>query len=403
MALEIAQEEKELFRLVVYGHVNSDFEPLSDYAKSLYGYPMDYPFPKDKDTRKKVFITDIDGVWNAGDQIFIGYLKKLAERNKGIENEYERIKEIVREIRPGNVDGLVERINEIFRACDVRKWQHDEACKHAIDEIGLIPDGADCLAELRSMHYEIYCFSGSPHEAVERFVAERMDLPAERGRGSVYKFESKAPNAKFERIEPLLYDYKKPAVEEVLKEVTGNIKSLSIVLSDEPGDIKMVSSFAAPFISVGSIEQLPEEKDSIVINLPEFREDPRILPSKLKKIERALCLYFGYTQEEKERIFSSALGFKKCSELIRDAEDEDLIRELKMKKLEYFNEYKSVARKIFSLFLSKIENLEDKLESATTIDEIKSASHNFWNKFKEFSPDADIGENYYAKNFKKHL
>jgi len=408
MALEIANAEKELFELIIYGHIDYDFEPISDYALNLFGYPMDYPFPKDKDTRKKLFLSDIDGVWNVGDPIFLAYLKKLGERNTGIKDEFYNIREIIKDIKPGYVDEPVSHINEIFRACDVRKRQHDWACEHVIDDIDIVPYGRHCVAELKSMHYEIYCFSGSPDKAVKLFVKERLSLKDERegiedsekieyGYGSVYKFESEDRDAKFVSIDPLLYEYKRPVVEKILKETTGSIKSLNMVLSDEPGDIKMVCSFVAPFIAVGHIEELPDEKECIFLKLPEFRDDARTLPPLLKKIERALCLYFGYTKEEKERIFYSALGFKKCSELIRRTEDEDLIRDLKMKKLEYFNEYKFVARKIFSLFLSKIENLADELESATTIDEIKSTSNNFWNKFKELSPDADIAEAYYAK------
>lgn len=395
MALEIADTEKELFRLVVYGHVNSGFEPLSDYARRLHEYPMGYPFPKGVEVRKKVFVTDLNGVWNIGHHIFYGYLKELSRWNKGVEHLFDHILKIVKDIKPGYIDEPVRVVSEIFRACDVRKWQHGLACGYAIDEIDLIPYGLHCLAELRAMRYDIYCFSGSPDKVVKRFVEERMRLPAERGHGSVYNFESDAPDAKFESIGPLIYEYKRPAVEKVLKEVTGSARGMSHVLSDEPDDIEMVTSFVNTFIIVDSTEDIPEEKDSIVINLPEFREDPRILPSKLKKIERALCFQFGYTQEEKERIFSSALGFKKCSEFISSAENEDLIGVLKRKTLEYYNDYKAAAWKIFPLFLSDIENLADRFENATTTDEIKSASRNFWDEFRQHSPDADIAEIYY--------
>lgn len=400
MSLEIEESEKELFKLVVYGHANSDFEPLSDYALSLFGYPIEHPFPKGKETRKKILITDLDGVWNAGDQIFVGYLKRLRERNRGIEREFDRILEIVKEIKPGYVDEPVGRISKIFRECDVRKWQDDWACEHSIDEIGLVPYGFYCLAELEGvMHYDIYCFSGSHDRSVKRFVSRRMGLPANRGYGSVYNFESEEPNAKFVSIDPLLYGYKRPVIQKILKETTGTVKSLNAVLSDEPGDIKMVSSFANPFMFAGSVEMFPEEKDSIVISLPEFRNDSRVLVARLKKIERALCFHFGYTTAEKEKIFSSALGLKKCSELIKSAENEDLIKLLKNKKLEYFSEYKSLAWKIFPLILSGIDRPAYELENAINIDEIKLTSHNFWNKYRKYSPDSDIAEIYY--NFRE--
>jgi len=45
--------------------------------------------------------------------------------------------------------------------------------------------------------------------------------------------------------------------------------------------------------------------------------------------------------------------------------------------------------------LSDIEKLADELESVKTREEIKLASYNFWNEFRELSPDADIAEIYY--------
>ncbi len=395
MNLEIEDAEKELFKLVLYGHVNCDFEPMSEYAKNLFGYSMGSPFPKDKETRKKIFITDIDGVWNSGDQIFVGYLKRLAEKNTGVKNEFDHILEIIKDTRPGNIDGPVNRISEIFRECDVRLYQHEWSCKHAIDDIGLVWYGYDCLVEFGVMHYDVYCFSGSPNLAVKHFVARRMGLPANHGLGSEYNFESERPDAKFKFIDPLLYEYKRPAVEKVVKETTGSIKFLGSVLSDEPGDIKMRCFFVNPFILVDRVEELPEEKDSIIVKLPEFRDDARILASKLKKIDRALCFYFGYTQAEKENIFSSAFGIKKCAGLIESTENEDSIKSLRNSTLEYFNEYKSTTWKIFPLILSDIEKLADELESVKTIDEIKLASYNFWIEFRGLSPDADIAEIYY--------
>jgi len=378
----IPNQDKELFRSIISTHVSSDFLPVSDYNIELYGYGM----IGSKGRYKKVLITDIDGVWNYGDQIFVGYIKALAQGNKGIENSLGQIKSLVSNICPENVDHTVNRVNEIFRESNVTELQHNYACDHSIDDIYAPGWWWDCMHELEKMDYELFFISGSPNKAVKKFVSKRMRQPGRNVNGSVYNFV----DGRFDSIDHLLYKNKRQvALETMIKNVEWGegTKGFSIVLSDEPGDAEMIKSYESILLLVG--DEKIKNGSVVSANIQEFNEDIRILPTIIKRIERALSLYFGYSEEERKLILNSALHFKMLCESMRD-EDNERVAAIRHEILQHLTTYTTAVQKLFPMHQSRITNVLSKLRMSSDVDEIKSLSSELFNEFNKISPDAHI-------------
>jgi len=385
----IPDQDKELFRSIISIHTSSDFLPASDYDIELYGYGM----MGSKGRYKKTLITDIDGVWNYGDQIFVGYIKALAEVNDIIRDRIGEIKAFAANICPENVDQTVDGVSGILREADVTKLQHDYACDHSIDDIYAPEWWFDCTNTIEKIDYMMFFISGSPNRAVKRFVSERMGEPEENVMGSVYNFIG----GKFDSIDHLLYENKRPAALRILTEGPEGsggwkegIKGFSMVLSDEPGDVEMVRSYESILLLVEDEEV--KDENVVYSNIPEFGEDVRVLPDAMMKIERAFCLYFGYSRQERELIFESALQFKKLCEYIRTERDEEVIAQIRKEIIESLTSYTDIAWKLFPLRSSKIANIIDKLKWADDFNEIKSLSSKLFERFSKYSPDAHIAE-----------
>ena len=381
----IPYEDKELFRSIVSIHASSNFHPSSDYNIELYGYGM----IGSNGSYKKVLITDIDGVWNYGDQIFVGYVKALAQKNKDIENRLGEIKYLASNICPENVDSIVDCVSKIFKKSNVTELQHNYACEHSIDGIYAPAWWWDCVRELDRMDYEMFFISGSPNKAVKKFVSERMGQLEENANGSVYNFVDE----KFDSIDHLLYKNKRRvALSTMIESVQWgeNTKGFSMVLSDEPGDAEMVRSYESILLLVGN-EHI-EDNHVVSVNIPKFNKDTMILPSVIKKIERALCLYFGYSKEDKELILNSALWFKTLCEKVQYGDDEEQIASIRQEIVQHLDTYIATARKIFPTDRSEIRNVLNELKIASSADKIKALSFELFNEFNKFSPDAYIAE-----------
>ena len=159
----------EYFADLMKSTVAYDFHPVSEYALTLYGFPaLGYPLPPEIEYKAKKIISDIDGVWNT-QQIFVVYVQLLSKINDGIKARQRKIFEHAKELRPENIDGPVERIEEYFRESNVMHEQHCWACAEVPHYVGLKPNSIQCLLEMKKMYYDIEFFSGSPDLAVKYF------------------------------------------------------------------------------------------------------------------------------------------------------------------------------------------------------------------------------------------
>lgn len=389
----------EYFADLMRSTVACDFHPVSEYALTLYGFPaLGYPLSPEIEHKAKIIISDVDGVWNT-QQIFAVYIKLLSRISDGIKARQDKIFEHAKELRPGNVDGSVERIEEYFIESNVTCEQHHQVCAAVPRYVGLKPNSIQCLLEMKRMYYDIEFFSGSPDLAVKHFVGRNMRLAgfnlktAEKCvTGSKYLFDE---DGFIVEIKPMLYEYKKEAVENRLKETVGTTKGINVVLSDEPGDIHMVQSFINPFIltgeevGAGDASELPTD---VSIALPEASKNMMLIPPIIRKAEMALCFFLGYPKSVQKKILKSAFKFRKTCKLIEKTDKNP--RRLRDKALAVFSDYTSLIHKLFTTSpgFTGIGGLVRELENAKSKDEIKSSASKLLKKFRKYSPHPDSSE-----------
>ncbi len=393
--IEPLEINMEYFAELMKSTVAYDFYPVSEYALTLYGFPaLGYPLPPEIEHKAKKILSDVDGVWNT-QQIFAVYIKLLSELNDGIKARQGKIFERAKELRPGNVDGPVEEIEEYFIESNVTCKQHHQVCAAVPRHIGLQPNSIQCLLEMKRMYYDIEFFSGSPELAVKHFVGKNMGLAGfdmktaeECVTGTKYLFDE---DGFIVEIRPMLYEYKKEAVENRLKETVGTTKGINVVLSDEPGDVHMVQSFINPFILTGNVAtaELPTD---VSIALPEASKNMMLIPPVIRKAEMGLCFALGYPKNIQKKILKSAFKLRKTCELIESTDKNP--RRLRDKALAVFNDYTSLTSKLFTTSpgFTGIGGLVRELQNAKSKDEIKLSASKLLEKFRKYSPHPDSSE-----------
>lgn len=378
---------REYFSKVMEKIISHDFTPKSEYALTLYGFPIHgYPVPKNSAYTPKTIISDMDGVWN-DKQIFGCYLQVLCRLNKKLKRQKEVIFKNLKELSPENVDEPVGNIENVYIESRVTYNQHIISCIFSSKMVGLKTNSIDCLSELRRMYYNIEFFSGSPDMAVKAFVNNRMSIVGlgwENARGSKYIPDKDGFICK---IEPLLYRYKKDVVEERLKDTVGTTKGINFVVSDEAGDMHMIQSFINPFIITGDCTEQPSD---VTIRLPEARNDmTKIIPA-IRKAEMGLCFTLGYTMREQEMILKSAYSLETSSRNAIESKCTSLLKRNEV--LKHFAEYKSLTEELiaYSNCFTELESLERKLKDSKTCEKIKSCTSELMTELKKYSPHTDI-------------
>lgn len=398
---------REYFADLVKRTVSHDFEPASEYALTLHGFPMyGYPLPSDIEHKAKILISDMDLTWTRT-QIFYVVVKLLSRINEGIKNREGKIFKSANELRRGNVDGPVEDIQEQFVESRVAYWQYEWACAQTPRYVGLKKNSIPALSKLKKMYYDIYFFSGSPQLAVEYVVGMNMhlagfglntadlidgfDLAQECVIATEYKPDE---DGYISEIIPVIYEYKDSRVEKKLKETVGTTKGFNIGLSDELGDKDMVRTFINPLILLSEMRELLDVSEGILIPLPEANNDMMLIPPAVSRIENALCVGLGHRLETQKKIFYSASRLKKTYEQMeKEKEEKDLTR-LRNEALDAFKEYKSLTWKLFSTKkeFTGLGSIVRKLETAKDGEEIKSVASTLTKEFRKYSPHYDIAE-----------
>jgi phosphoserine phosphatase len=386
--IEYLHIDKDYFSELMNGTIGHGFEPVSEYALTLFGFPMHgYPLPHGIRYNVKEIISDVDGVWN-NRSIFGMYIDALAFLNKEIKKLKGKIFSCIGELGPGNIDGPVGEIERYFIEARVSYIQHIWACLIAGRWTALRKNSIQCLSQLKRMYYDIEFFSGSPDIAVKSFVSNHMSMVGlgwRNARGSEYLADE---DGFIFKIKPLLYEYKAEAVEERLKETVGTTKGINIVLSDEIGDIHMIQSFINPFILTGKSDDIPA---TVSICAPEAREDMSLIPPIIKRAEMGLCFALGYSKDEQKRILESATKFRKACKITEKSNADISVKEDVLNSL---NEYKMLAKKLFttSEWFTGLESLARKLEKAKTKEDVASCSLKLLKRFRKYSPHADISD-----------
>ncbi len=381
--------EEELFKKIVYTTLEYDFIPMSDYNIKLYGKYDVLGYYIDNNSDGKILWSDVDGVVNTGKPIFVNYIKDLCKYNKNIGNFTDIIFKKMAKMNSNNFNQIVNEINGIFKKCDIQYEEHRKACIDSIEDIPLAPNLLECISTLKRMKYDIFFISGSPDESIKNLISRRLGLPTENGFGSQYIFK----HGEFQTIYPILYENKKKLIQNLTKELNIPIRNLSTVISDEMGDIEMARSIINPFLLTEPEEKIFDDKNNIIFKIPSFKEDSRILTKSILKIERAFCLFFGYSEKERDEIFKSAIKSNKRYDELLEKHDNQRIRNVKNLFVKEIKKYFENAREIFPIFLSDIENDIYMLEKAQSVDDIRKYSTNVWDKFTKYSPDPTIAEN----------
>lgn len=400
----ISKISREYFSELVKRTVAHDFRPASEYALTLYGFPMyGYPLPPEIAHKAKKIISDMD-LTVTRTQIFYVLIKLLSKVNEGIKSREDKIFKSAKELRRGNVDGPVEVIEEQFVESRVTYGQYKWACSLTPRYVGLKPNSIPCLLTMKSMYYDIEFFSGSPKLAVRHVVGTNMRLAGftfENTEECVTATEYKPDEDGYiAEIIPMLYEYKDAAVEKRLEETVGTTEGAnvaSIILSDEPKDI--IQAFINPLILLSELRELLELSDGIVIPLPEANNNMMLIPPAIQKYELSLCS-LDYPINVQKGIFQSALRVRKICEQIETEKEIRYLTRLRNEALDAFKEYKSLTWKLFSTKkeFTGLDSIVWEFENARSRGEIKAVAASLLKEFRKYSPHPDIAE-YMLKYF----
>ncbi len=385
MVFEILGHEKELFKQIIYEHANSDFFPASDFNLELYGYGV----LDSKGKKHKLILSDLDGVWTKT-PLFIGYIEALSNINPGIANSTDEIIRNLSKLDAGNSDEVVKHISEIFRTSGVKKWQHEKATKRGVERSESIPNAFKTVSDSIEMGYEFHFISGSPDSSVKGFVETKLGIDSTHAIGSEYIFKEDS----FERIEDLLYGKKRGVCTKLLESFMGSEKGFVIFLSDELEDFRTSGHISNTFILVNEKQG---ESDKAIIELPSITRGAEILPYLLRKIERGMCLYFGFDSIKRNDILGSALNVGNLCTDIRTTKYSKLT-ELKDELLSHYSNYKALSPQIFPFYLSNIDNLIYRLKIESDPSEIRTLSEKFWKEFTKYSPDYNVAKKIYSNH-----
>lgn len=385
---------KKYFSELMNNTIAHPFYPASEYALTLRGFPIyGYPLPPEIRHKAKKVVSDVDYTLTR-QQIFYVYIKLLSKVNDGIEKREDEIFECVKQMRSGNVDGPTEGVEEQFSESGVTYRQHEWACINVPYYVGLKPNSIPFISTMKSMYYDFLFFSGSPNLAVEHFVGRNMTLAGfnlESAKkcvtGTEYVFDE---DGVFVGINPMLYEYKHPAVERKLKETVGTTKGINTVLSDDIDDLlHMMQSFINPLILTGEATELPTD---VFIALPEANSDMMLIPPVIRRAEMGLCFSIAYPISVQKESLRSALRFRETCESIEKGNRN--LAKLRDKALHIFNDYISLVQELFTTSpgFTGIDSIVRELETSTSREEIKSAASNLLNGFREYSPHPDIAK-----------
>ncbi len=383
--------KKDYFADLMKMTISHNFKPVTEYALELFGFPMS-GYPNNRGTCMKKMLSDIDGVLNTT-SLFGEYMKSLYSRNPMIKLNRSRLEGALKGLGPENVDGPVEEFSRILSDSRLSLIDHLMSCKYAAENVEITRNAIPYLRGLKRMCYDVEFFSGSPDTAVKMFVAGRLGIDwlnqssvFDCARGSDYVFDE---YGNFLRIMPMLYEYKKVAAEKVLEESVGTKNGINMVISDDPGDFKMVQSFINPFILAGESCDIP---DSVSVAVPEARNDMLELLPVIRKAEMALCFSLGHTLEHQRLMLSEALSMKSaCEKMTSQKED---IEDARDSALSHMKKYKELSRKIFSTSdgFTGIDKIARKLETSKEKDSISALSYMLLETFNNYSPHAEIAE-----------
>jgi len=403
--LTIDEKRKDRFVSIVNYHMESDFEPLSDYTISYMGYPLvGYPVHKDAvpGPIPKAVDFDFDHTLTAEDSPngFISYLKHLSHFNSEIDKEYSNIIRIVGEFAPGNLYEPAEKITKKFRHCDVTLEQHTESCYEGSKDIKMVNGYLPMFYKLESMLYTSGIKSGSPDELVKIVALEKIgfdeaavDLYV---KGSPFVFV----DGKFVSLFPLLYENKREKSDIFVKKVTGLANGLHIAVGDEIGDAYMVRSVVNPFFYIGAPAEKGMQKEvpsEMWIALPQARNDPKKIIKPLKRYERALAFFFGFDEPQQQKIMESAFNVNKSfSVILRPSPEipdfQTNIQKSKEDLLRAVNIYLDSISALASRFSTKIDKTIEAVERAKDDEIIIKATEELWSKMKFYYPEMSLNE-----------
>jgi len=385
MSLRLPKNKTELFEPIIKGHIEADFIPLSDFNLQLYGYGV----LNSNGKINKMLISDIDGVLTST-PIFFGYVKRLSDINQKLKEYLPGIFQCLSSLSPDNVEKVTEYVSERFRISRVKEWQHLKATDEYLDYgFETVPGSKWMLSRAKEMGYETHLITGSPDGAAKKFAERLLDIRSDNVIGSEYIFV----NGEFSRIEQRLYRKKKEIALDIMKDKLGTDSGYVVFLSDELDDFRDVGMFFHTLLL------LNEKEDSVEKTVIEFKENERTPESVIKslqKIERGMCMYFGYSPKEISDILGSAFNLEKSFEGLTDEQNESSLYKLKEEMLEHFKNYKKSASDIFPIYLSNIENFEYSLKFENNLDEIKIIASDFMKEFKKYSPDITVSKKVYS-------
>jgi len=250
---------------------------------------------KEQNIRRKKFITDFDGVFEAENTLplYKLFYNHLHDRDINPDIETDKIYSFIQSIFLGiPIMEVFAQMKDYLKSKNLTHDQYIRACERAAGEWKESDEAWETVNEIRRLHYSIAILSGSPQEAIE-MVRKRIDVQRHEIFGTRFEFDESG----LKEIHPMLCEKKL----EKKKELIGDEPHIAVT-DDLQTDYMITAGADLSVIVADNDEAILRNERQLYVFDKLVRKDFHILSDYIKKFEYAFVRSFEATQESEKEI-----------------------------------------------------------------------------------------------------